>query len=903
MAQLKQSGSEPIPGYRLIEFLGRGGFGEVWKCQVPGGLFKAIKFVRGDDGMLHHQAGAHQELQAFERVKVIRHPFLLSVERVEFVDGELVTVTELADKSLADRLREYQASGLAGIPREELLLLMMEAAEALDVLNLRHGLQHLDVKPNNLFLVDNHVKVADFGLVKRVADWASANRSESLGPVTPLYCSPEVFQGKISDRSDQYSLAVVYQELLTGQLPFDGANARQLMLKHVQEAPNLHSIPECEQPVLCRALAKDPAERFPSCLDFVQALVAAHGPNAGLSRRIVLSPQPAAPSPVVRSSRIDTPASVDLRTTPIDDRRTTLSDSWPADGTRFDRGANACRAGLSSSRTPLGDPPPGLRAEERSQFTIAGFQPVECISPHNPGEMWKVQGPNKQLHIARVLPAQAYGHPDRIAHYLELLGRAQHAALPQMELVPCSRGMALLARDCGGLTLSRCYQDSVSAGLPGIPREELLQVLARAAEALDMLRQEDHLCHLGLNPLSILVERGDISFTDFGLVSLLWLPSGLALARCHQRYAAPEVMRRAPGDRSDQYSLALLFAELATGFHPRPRSGSGPQRGPTRLEMTLLSTNDQHTLGKALSDQPEDRFESCMELIDALGRSGRTVQVRRDQGNQLVPVISVADLHNSSGSAQRPGPAVRHLLAKVFERNGYQSLDGYPEGTYWRNPECSLECTLPLRRFGKTLRLKLEAFCESLHAQIDRRDDNSFTIRLAGQLKGNSLWGRLMQRESGLAMHIEVQPPSGETSPLAQACIRITPIGATRSEPTDKVKAAAVELLDRLLPCLDVVPEERSHLRLSCNAAVNVYPVLAGGQIGECIVGIGKNISLSGVGLLLPRRPVAQIYLHFPDVPELRLYALLARVVHTAGRDDQTFDIGVTFATTAEAIG
>src|ERR1700674_707035 len=98
----------PTPGSRLIEPIGSGGFGEVWKCEAPGGLLKAIKFVYGSLNALHQcNAPAEEELRAIERVKAIRHPFLLSMERVENIDGELVIVMELADKSLFDLLNEY----------------------------------------------------------------------------------------------------------------------------------------------------------------------------------------------------------------------------------------------------------------------------------------------------------------------------------------------------------------------------------------------------------------------------------------------------------------------------------------------------------------------------------------------------------------------------------------------------------------------------------------------------------------------------------------------------------------------------------------------------------------------------------------------------------------------------
>src|SRR5207244_4387039 len=166
MSFVREPNAEPIPGYRLIEPLGSGGFGEAWKCEAPGGLFKAIKFVFGNLNSLDVDgARAEQELKALNRVKEVRHPFVLSMDRIEVVNGELVIVMELADRSLHDAFEEALGQGLVGIPHDVLLRYIRDAAEALDHMNEKHGLQHLDIKPRNLFLVSDRVKVADFGLV------------------------------------------------------------------------------------------------------------------------------------------------------------------------------------------------------------------------------------------------------------------------------------------------------------------------------------------------------------------------------------------------------------------------------------------------------------------------------------------------------------------------------------------------------------------------------------------------------------------------------------------------------------------------------------------------------------------------------------------------------------------
>src|SRR5262245_7927584 len=129
MSFVREPNAEPIKGYRLIEPLGSGGFGEVWKCEAPGGLFKAIKFVYGNLNSLDLEGvRAEQELHALERVKEVRHPFVLSMDRIEVVDGELVIVMELADKNLHDCFLECQTAGLVGIPRNALLRYIRDAA-------------------------------------------------------------------------------------------------------------------------------------------------------------------------------------------------------------------------------------------------------------------------------------------------------------------------------------------------------------------------------------------------------------------------------------------------------------------------------------------------------------------------------------------------------------------------------------------------------------------------------------------------------------------------------------------------------------------------------------------------------------------------------------------------------
>jgi WD40 repeat protein/serine/threonine protein kinase len=265
-----QTGSEPVPGYRLEKQLGRGGFGEVWRAVGPGGFPVALKFVQLGE------RGADSEVRSLEIFKAIRHPNLLATFGAWRVGGHLVIALELADRTLYDRFREAKNQGHTGIPREELLDYLREAAKGIDFLNEpRHqlggpqpvGVQHRDLKPQNILLVGDGVKVADFGLARLLGQKSTGHS----GGMTPSFAAPEFFRGKTSRHSDQYCLGVTYCMLRAGQLPFTGS-PETVMFGHLEEAPDLSYLPEAERPIVARALAKNPDERWPSCRAFAQAL-------------------------------------------------------------------------------------------------------------------------------------------------------------------------------------------------------------------------------------------------------------------------------------------------------------------------------------------------------------------------------------------------------------------------------------------------------------------------------------------------------------------------------------------------------------------------------------------------------------------------------------------------------
>lgn len=247
-----------IHEYELVKRLGSGGFGQVWKAVRPGGFEVALKFVP-----MHSEVGPKEKLALDAIQRIPRHQNRLTVSAYWTAkDGTLVIDSELADMSLQASLELAQAEGRDGIPAQGLFRYMHDVADGLDDLH-RNWVLHLDIKPANLFLLNGHAKVGDYGLAQVLKGGTAATD----GWMTPLFAAPEVRLGKPTRRSDQYSLAITYCMLRTGQPPFSVKPTR-----HEIGTVDLVMLPEVERPVVARALQDNARNRWPNCRAFVKAL-------------------------------------------------------------------------------------------------------------------------------------------------------------------------------------------------------------------------------------------------------------------------------------------------------------------------------------------------------------------------------------------------------------------------------------------------------------------------------------------------------------------------------------------------------------------------------------------------------------------------------------------------------
>jgi serine/threonine protein kinase len=848
----------PLPGYRLTEFLGKGGFGEVWKCEAPGGVFKAVKIVHGRaDGLDEEHAAVDQEWSAFQHVKSFRHPFLISIDRADIVDGSLIIVMELADRNLDDVLRQHREQGRAGVPRAELLAYLREAAEALDWMSIEHGVQHLDIKPQNLFLIAGHVKVGDFGLVNRLNE-SGLNSSGAPAGLAPRYSAPEIFLGTFSSGSDQYSLAILYHELLTGQPPFTGQNARQLSLMHLNEKPKLSRLPLSDQPVVARALSKNPEERFPTCLEFVRALVASEIGSAAV--------------PAPREMQSDA-ASVDSR--PVITAETVKDLSWLRQRSKPDAAAaKAARAAATTLSAASGK--------------LAAYKFLECLHSGPLYELWRAEAPDQEIRLVRIV--RGYGH---VHSFPEKEIAAKLASINHRSLVP----LELLQIDVGWITLdSEFYEKSLldrfneyrNDSRPGISREELLDYVTDAAAALDALHNQFEIRHDWVNPRNMVLHNDRILLDGFGLAQLFWLPAGHKAELINGPYAAPELFSGRPHIHSDQYSLAVVYCEMLTGQHPFRKQGVRRATHDRRSPMLeLLSDADRSVIARALAGDPEQRFPSCMAMAQALD-----IESSPDKREEHGLEVCLPSVITPPGSYELAADAAslttpEQVVAEFITQSLMQSPDAQ------RKDKTVFHDRFITSTPATALPARTELFRQQWQGEYLRKEDSSVLIRV--QAKGN-LWQKLTARSPGFEVAIRWRPENDPSSGLMHVVISIKCLnegeGGLRA-----LNQMGPALLESFRALLEKVHDRRGEKRWPCPHPLAYYPVINEMDLGERIAGQGEDISANGIRFRTARKPPSpQAYIHLPLSPSTAGIAVLADFIRVRTLEEgQLFEVAARF--------
>jgi serine/threonine-protein kinase len=276
--------------YEVQDFIGQGAMGLVYRAYhvqlERTGAVKVLQAIAPDPDTT---ARFRHEAQAIAQ---LRHPNILNVyDFGEYQGTPYMIVEYVPGGSLANRLGEGQIDQAAA------LKYLRGIASGLDYAH-EHGIVHRDVKPANVLLEkDNTPVLADFGLAK-LLQGSSLKSMTGVTTGTPAYMAPEQVAGsRVGPAADRYSLATIAYEMLTGVIPFDGEGLLELLYAQVHREPlppssrNTSLQPKVDA-VIMRGLAKDPAARWQTCTEFVDALSAAltHSSEPAVTRTMVMAP-------------------------------------------------------------------------------------------------------------------------------------------------------------------------------------------------------------------------------------------------------------------------------------------------------------------------------------------------------------------------------------------------------------------------------------------------------------------------------------------------------------------------------------------------------------------------------------------------------------------------------------
>jgi serine/threonine protein kinase len=266
-----------IGRYRIVGELGRGAMGVVYKAQDPAiGRMIAVKSIRLGDLTEESERERLRErlFREAQSAGILSHPGIVTIYDIAEEGGLAFIFMELVNGPALDKMLKAEQTP----DKETLLSILRQVAAALDYAH-KKGIVHRDIKPANIMVhEDGTAKVTDFGVAKIVSQQMT-QAGTIMG--TPSYMSPEQVQGgAISGRADQFSLAVIAYEVLTGEKPFTADYLPTLLFKIVREEPvppqRLNATLSSDvETVMRRALSKNPADRYESCVDFVNALAAA----------------------------------------------------------------------------------------------------------------------------------------------------------------------------------------------------------------------------------------------------------------------------------------------------------------------------------------------------------------------------------------------------------------------------------------------------------------------------------------------------------------------------------------------------------------------------------------------------------------------------------------------------
>lgn len=259
--------------YEVVKGLGTGGMGVVYEA-VDKSLDRRVAIKKMRDEIRLDPVERQRFICEARTVAALHHPNIVDIYSIVEEGADVYLVFEfVAGQTLADLLREKGPLGFAEARR-----LMKGICEAVDYAHDRKVI-HRDLKPSNIMLTDGGVpKVMDFGVARQAKDAMTKMSMTNTVVGTPPYMAPEQEQGGVRRESDVFALAVVFYELVSGELPFSGVGAGMLLNKingrHAPLSSKAGNLPKGCDEAVARALNPDPDKRYRTAGEFYAALEA-----------------------------------------------------------------------------------------------------------------------------------------------------------------------------------------------------------------------------------------------------------------------------------------------------------------------------------------------------------------------------------------------------------------------------------------------------------------------------------------------------------------------------------------------------------------------------------------------------------------------------------------------------
>jgi hypothetical protein len=502
------------------------------------------------------------------------------------------------------------------------------------------------------------------------------------------------------------------------------------------------------------------------------------------------------------------------------------------------------------------------------------------------GETWSVQTIDGDKRLAQFLPL---GDKDVAIERLELIH--SHKSLVPFEVARRANDQPFLVTRIYHRTLAERFDECWRQGLSGIPRPELCAYMRQLADALDSLYLRFRMQHLALQPKNLVLQDGKLLIAGFGWAELFWAPTQQPYSLLNPRYAAPELYHNRIHGHSDQYSFALIYAEMATGIHPQ-RAHWDNFPGDGKLDLALLSHDEKNIITRALSPNPAERFLSLPSLVRALEEVGAAKENASRTALPLSPIIAYAPGRVPDAAGVAHGSLDHFISDLVLLAAGPAQVREFSKIRYRLEPGHQLGHRFAVQDFPGAASLKLEGFRHHWHAEVLHQEDGLFIFSLS---MAPSFWQALTGRQGGLEIQVRLAaPPGGKRS---EVNVVIRPFGCGRKNAVRLLEEMGPRVLESLRGYLLAHPEQRSKERLLCSQPLRVCPVLGGVELADPIDCVAKDVSLDGIGFYLPKSiPTPQVYVNTPNVPELASVACLAQVVRKKACGDGWYEIGASFA-------